>query len=395
MENTKMTLQLTGTTRSGSPALSLSGGNSSTFAWSPFGGGTARTGTTLSLPGFNGERQDPLSGVTHLGNGYRAYSPALRRFTCPDSASPFGIGGINPYVYCDHDPVNNTDPSGHGPITWIIRKVITLGVRLGMASAETAESAASVLTTMGAVETGTVLATQISTGIAKSIAQARGNTVAAQELGWIMLGMGIAGGFGLLEGDIGRTLRRLRVSTKSYKLTEEVSTEVSDLFGAEGNYKKIGDDVSEVQESLMEESSHGESGRSSSPIRASSAGDNLVNNAEFSLSDRNGNVERTESDEIRSFEESFDKNESMKRSQSHLIFGETRTPGLPEDATQAFNHAVEGATFDPGERSTRSRNSGRHSTDKKLRLNTLHSWANRQLPESGLKPATSRYIYLP
>ncbi len=91
-----MTLQLIGTNRSGSPAVSLSGGNSSNFAWSPFGGGARRKGNATSLPGFNGERQDPLSGVTHLGNGYRAYSPALRRFTCPDSASPFGIGGLTP-----------------------------------------------------------------------------------------------------------------------------------------------------------------------------------------------------------------------------------------------------------------------------------------------------------
>ncbi|VUS55795.1 hypothetical protein SB6415_00042 [Klebsiella pasteurii] len=110
-----MALQITGSNMNGSPELSLSGGNSTVFAWSPFGGGTARTGNAASLPGFNGERQDPLSGVTHLGNGYRAYSPALRRFTCPDSESPFRGGGINPYVYCDHDPVNNTDPSGHMP----------------------------------------------------------------------------------------------------------------------------------------------------------------------------------------------------------------------------------------------------------------------------------------
>ncbi|VUS55816.1 hypothetical protein SB6415_00043 [Klebsiella pasteurii] len=110
-----MTLQITGNNMNGSPELSLSAGNSTTFAWSPFGGGAARTGNLASLPGFNGERQDPLSGVTHLGNGYRAYSPALRRFICPDSESPFGEGGINPYVYCDHDPVNNTDPSGHMP----------------------------------------------------------------------------------------------------------------------------------------------------------------------------------------------------------------------------------------------------------------------------------------
>ncbi|KFC10557.1 hypothetical protein GTGU_00607 [Trabulsiella guamensis ATCC 49490] len=85
-----------------------------------------------SLPGFNGERQDPLSGVTHPGNGYRAYSPVLRRFTCPDSESPFGIGGLNPYAYCENDPINKTDPSGHGPITWLIRKIIGLSVRTGI-----------------------------------------------------------------------------------------------------------------------------------------------------------------------------------------------------------------------------------------------------------------------
>lgn len=110
-----MTLQITGNNMNSSPELSLSGGNCNTFAWSPFGGGGPRKGNVTSLPGFNGERQDPLSGATHLGNGYRAYSPALRRFTCPDSESPFGEGGVNPYVYCGHDPVNNTDPSGHAP----------------------------------------------------------------------------------------------------------------------------------------------------------------------------------------------------------------------------------------------------------------------------------------
>ncbi|MEW7312166.1 RHS repeat-associated core domain-containing protein [Buttiauxella gaviniae] len=35
------------------------------------------------------------------------------RFTCPDSFSPFGKGGINPYVYCESDPINHTDPTGH------------------------------------------------------------------------------------------------------------------------------------------------------------------------------------------------------------------------------------------------------------------------------------------
>ncbi|HAU3224887.1 TPA: hypothetical protein JDH29_004392, partial [Salmonella enterica subsp. houtenae] len=41
----------------GSPEFSLSGGNITIFAWSPFGGGSKRTGNAASLPGFNGERQ--------------------------------------------------------------------------------------------------------------------------------------------------------------------------------------------------------------------------------------------------------------------------------------------------------------------------------------------------
>ncbi|WP_256365326.1 RHS repeat-associated core domain-containing protein [Pseudomonas sp. PDM25] len=66
-----------------------------------------------SVLGFNGERIDPVLGGYHLGNGYRLYNPALRRFTSPDNMSPFGAGGINPYAYCEGDPINNTDPTGH------------------------------------------------------------------------------------------------------------------------------------------------------------------------------------------------------------------------------------------------------------------------------------------
>jgi RHS repeat-associated protein len=69
----------------------------------------------LSLLGFNGERPDPVTGWYLLGNGFRAYSPVLMRFICPDSAnfSPFGKGGLNAYAYCVGDPVNRSDPTGH------------------------------------------------------------------------------------------------------------------------------------------------------------------------------------------------------------------------------------------------------------------------------------------
>ncbi|TOL43710.1 hypothetical protein CGH97_25140, partial [Vibrio parahaemolyticus] len=68
--------------------------------------------TTEHFLGLNGERIDPITGVYHLGNGYRAYNPCLMRFHCPDSLSPFGKGGINPYAYCAGDPINRIDPSG-------------------------------------------------------------------------------------------------------------------------------------------------------------------------------------------------------------------------------------------------------------------------------------------
>lgn len=71
--------------------------------------------STHSLLGFNGEARQQLTGVYLLGNGYRAYNPALKRFHSPDSLSPFGEGGMNVYAYCEGDPVNLTDPSGHGP----------------------------------------------------------------------------------------------------------------------------------------------------------------------------------------------------------------------------------------------------------------------------------------
>lgn len=55
-----------------------------------------------------------------LGNGYRAYNPRLRRFHSPDSVSPFDEGGLNAYAYCESDPVNRSDPTGHeGEEYWL------------------------------------------------------------------------------------------------------------------------------------------------------------------------------------------------------------------------------------------------------------------------------------
>lgn len=84
----------------------------SSAAYTPYGHRVRENGS-LSLFGFNGERPDAVTEHYHLGNGYRQYNPALMRFNSPDSWSPFGVGGLNAYMYCRADPINRSDSTGH------------------------------------------------------------------------------------------------------------------------------------------------------------------------------------------------------------------------------------------------------------------------------------------
>jgi len=91
------------------------------ISYTPYGHRPTESGW-LSLLGFNGERPDPVTGLYLLGNGYRAFNPALMRFNSPDrdSFSPFGRGGLNPYCYCLGDPINLMDKNGHNPIVKVM-----------------------------------------------------------------------------------------------------------------------------------------------------------------------------------------------------------------------------------------------------------------------------------
>lgn len=136
--------------------------------------------------GFNDEREDPVCGATHLGHGYRAYCPALMRFHGPDSWSPFGAGGMNPYAWCEGDPVNRADPDGHHSVWgWL---GIGVGVALG-ALLTPVSGGASLAVLLSAVSIADAV---VSAGLAVAqqfLEGSRPKTAAL--IGWVALGTGI------------------------------------------------------------------------------------------------------------------------------------------------------------------------------------------------------------
>ncbi|WP_448868744.1 RHS repeat-associated core domain-containing protein [Enterobacter ludwigii] len=198
-------------------------GSGKTRAWSPYGKGE----TTDGLPGFNGERPDPVSGSYHLGNGYRAYNPVLRRFNCPDSLSPFGAGGINPYTYCLGDPVNRTDPTGH--ISWqgilgIVTGAIGLGLSLFTAGASIAAAGSISVALSSASRLGLTIGligvaadvTSIASGATEDV-----NPEASSVLGWVSMATGIAG--------MGIGLAQLPKGIKAYRQSKTVGADINGI----------------------------------------------------------------------------------------------------------------------------------------------------------------------
>ncbi|MFM5870725.1 RHS repeat-associated core domain-containing protein [Aeromonas veronii] len=106
-----------------------------------------------SVPRFNGEVLDPVMDIYHLGRGYRAYLPILMRFNSPDKSSPFGEGGLNPYIYTCGNPVNFFDPTGHSPFaTWSFWGGVALsvvGIVLGIVTLGSGVAAAAGLISAG------------------------------------------------------------------------------------------------------------------------------------------------------------------------------------------------------------------------------------------------------
>ena len=160
--------------------------------------------------GFNGEVRDPQSGWYLLGQGYRAYNPTLMRFHSPDSLSPFGAGGINPYAYCAGDPINFVDPTGHAN-----RGVNWMGV-LGAAMS----AVGAVLTLSAVIFAPPIGAAAIATTIA-------------------FTALGVGGSiYGMYEGVMATTATRLKDREK-HQTSSLISGGLDVAFGAWGLWRAI------------------------------------------------------------------------------------------------------------------------------------------------------------
>jgi RHS repeat-associated protein len=157
------------------------------LAYTPYGFQSGLPAARSGI-GFSGQLMERPTGRYHLGNGHRVYNPVLMRFQSPDRLSPFGKGGLNPYVYCVGDPINFTDPTGEFglAISQLIQRSLTVALHIGIPAglllapkatglalqgvraslAGSATSAAGALLQLGGVAAGSYVA---NAGIALSV----------------------------------------------------------------------------------------------------------------------------------------------------------------------------------------------------------------------------------
>jgi RHS repeat-associated protein len=159
--------------------------------------------------GFAGQRREPLTGWQILGD-YRPYDPVLMCFLSPDSQSPFGAGGINPYAYCAGDPVNRIDPDGHSWVNYALAGAgLAIGVLTAIASFGAAATVVASIATAGwaaltpsaamIITAGLLDLVSLGTGVAALVVECTGgDRNVASILGWVSLGTGI--GAGVLSG---------------------------------------------------------------------------------------------------------------------------------------------------------------------------------------------------
>ncbi|MEW5251114.1 RHS repeat-associated core domain-containing protein [Microbulbifer sp. 2201CG32-9] len=200
--------------------------------------------------GYNGHRQDPVSGLYHLGNGYRVYNPGLMQFHAADSMSPFGRGGVNSYAYALGDPINLSDPSGHFAFFSLLIGAI-IGALVGAAVSAVAEGIRSAATGdefdfkqvfigaalgfisggFGAAAIGAKTGVQVGLAVADAVVSGAADFGLSTATGTNVKDAGINAGIGAAIGlitfgvgqgakRIGQGARRAK-SSSPYKITQE------------------------------------------------------------------------------------------------------------------------------------------------------------------------------
>ena len=176
---------------------------------------------------YNGDYE--IDGLFLMGNGYRLYSPQIRRFYSPDSMSP-GEAGVNPYTYNLGDPINRSDPSGHLSVgQWIsiglgIAGILVSVLSLGLGAA----AGAGMITLASGTFLASMAATSVTSVVVESIGLVAGAVALASEfsdnkqlkkageiLGYVSFGLAI--GPSIAKGvSKGVTKAVSKLSNKSY-----------------------------------------------------------------------------------------------------------------------------------------------------------------------------------
>ena len=135
----------------------------------------------------------------------RYYSPELRRFISPDDTAyldPETPNGLNLYCYCNNDPVNYCDPSGHSP-EWLQGLAIGLAavgaiLVAGAITALTMGVGTTIMATtmVGAALHGAAVGTLIGSGVGILAGAIVGGMLTDWSVEGILTGVGI--GFGAL-----------------------------------------------------------------------------------------------------------------------------------------------------------------------------------------------------
>ncbi|MBR2722429.1 MAG: RHS repeat-associated core domain-containing protein [Clostridia bacterium] len=183
---------------------------------------------------YRGYYYDAGTGLYYLNARY--YNPQWRRFISPDSTEyidPEAVNGLNRYAYCNNDPINYADPSGHswksfwnGVGNWfedhwvelavgtlfIVGGAIVTAVTCGAGTTAWAALGSALLSS--AIQTGASVAVGVGVNGLVNIANGKsffddvGDTVASSYMwGGILSGASqmLSGGFRLLRAKTGFT----------------------------------------------------------------------------------------------------------------------------------------------------------------------------------------------